>query len=155
MATLRTKRLLLRPGRPEDADAVAAMWSDAETMRYMGGPRDPAKVREAVLAGSAQAWAAVEPGTGEVVADLSLHRKEIDGAAEAELVWIVARPHWGRGLATEAVRALLDHLGRARVVALIDPENTASIRVAEKAGYEFARTLVRPTGKRMLLYVRG
>lgn len=57
---------------------------------------------------------------------------------EAEFGWYLRSDQWGRGYATEATYLLLafafDELGRTRVIATADPENTASIRVLEKAG---------------------
>ncbi|MCA1799492.1 MAG: GNAT family N-acetyltransferase, partial [Xanthomonadaceae bacterium] len=57
------------------------------------------------------------------------------------LGWWVWKDYWGRGFATEAAEALVVHardvMGLTRVVAVIDPLNTASIRVAEKIGMRF------------------
>ena len=57
---------------------------------------------------------------------------------EIELYFVVGQDHWGRGLATEAGRALLGYafedLGLKRVVAVVDPRNRASIRVVHKLG---------------------
>jgi RimJ/RimL family protein N-acetyltransferase len=57
---------------------------------------------------------------------------------EVEIGWRLRPLAWGRGIATEAARPILDHglgaAGLARVVADIDPENIASISVAEKVG---------------------
>ena len=57
---------------------------------------------------------------------------------EVEIVYSLEPEHWGRGLATEAARAVLDHafgvLGLPRVVAEVDRANTASVRVAENLG---------------------
>jgi RimJ/RimL family protein N-acetyltransferase len=69
-----------------------------------------------------------------------------------EMGWALASAFHGRGYATEAARAAVawadGHFGSPRTVCLIDCENTASVRVAEKCGYRtFERTLVgeRPT----------
>src|SRR5216683_2380038 len=64
---------------------------------------------------------------------------------DLEGCWVLARWAHGRGLATEAVRAAVAwgdvHFGTGRTVCLISPDNVASIRVANKCGYqEFART---------------
>jgi len=61
-----------------------------------------------------------------------------EGWPGLEVGWLVARSHWGRGLATEGGRASLAHafetLGVDHVISLIRPDNAASIRVAEKLG---------------------
>jgi RimJ/RimL family protein N-acetyltransferase len=54
--------------------------------------------------------------------------------AETELGWAILSRHWGHGYATEAARGARDWLGGTRVISLIDPANTPSIRVAEKLG---------------------
>ena len=64
---------------------------------------------------------------------------------DVEIAYHFLPSAWGKGYATEAVRAVLAwsdaHLEAARTVCMIDPQNLASIRVAEKCGYrEFART---------------
>jgi RimJ/RimL family protein N-acetyltransferase len=55
-----------------------------------------------------------------------------------EIGYRLARSAWGKGFATEAARAVRDvavhTLGIKRLIAIIDPANTASIRVAQKIG---------------------
>jgi ribosomal-protein-alanine N-acetyltransferase len=63
--------------------------------------------------------------------------QEVEGSEEVEIGYLFLRRFWGRGLATEAARAVRDHgfaLGYRRLVSIIDPQNLASRRVAEKAG---------------------
>lgn len=59
--------------------------------------------------------------------------------------WRLMRQHWGQGFATEASRAVLDQALRALainpVVAIVDPRNLTSIRVAEKIGMRKAGTM--------------
>ena len=63
---------------------------------------------------------------------------------EASIAFYIARTHWGRGLATEAGRALVTQgfrdLGLARIHAGMNAENTASRRVVEKLGFRLARS---------------
>jgi RimJ/RimL family protein N-acetyltransferase len=62
-----------------------------------------------------------------------------------ELGWLIGRSHWGSGLATEAARAALDYaaqsLRQPRVISLIRPDNRRSVRVAEKLGEKYERTI--------------
>lgn len=71
------------------------------------------------------------------------HYLDIAGRPEIEVGYRLGRAHWGRGYATEAVIAVRDYsfnvLGLPRLVALVDPMNVASIRVAKKAGMHFER----------------
>jgi len=63
---------------------------------------------------------------------------EPEGWPGFELGWLLRRESWGKGYATEATRLLLRHafeaMGRERVISLIRPANTRSIRVAERLG---------------------
>jgi RimJ/RimL family protein N-acetyltransferase len=64
-------------------------------------------------------------------------------AGDTEIGFRLARPFWGRGFATEAARAVRDHafdtLALPRLIAIIDPGNLASIRVAEKIGMRYEK----------------
>ena len=76
------------------------------------------------------------------------HFPDINGRPEIEIGYRLARAHWGRGLATEAARAVRDYafdtLRLPRLIALIDPANTASIRVAEKLAMRHESEVVLP-----------
>ena len=158
-----TERLILRDDRPDEAESVIAVWTDAEVMRHMGGPRDPERVRRAFeealdVKGELRFWAVEVQETGRRIGECGLIQKQVEGAPEVELVYILARDAWGHGYATEAARAVCEHardaLGLTRLVALIRPENVASARVAEKAGFAFDRAVERDGGHSMHLYVR-
>jgi len=130
----------------------------------MGGPRDREKV-ERILDAEARSdqtdeiglWPVTEKATGEVIGDCGLTRKDIDGDEEVELVYVFARGAWGRGYATEAAAAIRDYafdrLGLDRLVALIDPANTASEKVAVKIGMTHEKDAVRPDGAVRRVYV--
>lgn len=77
--------------------------------------------------------------TGEFVGICGLlEQKDVEGKDEVEVGYLFVRDHWGKGYATEAARACMEYgfhkLDCDRIVSLIDPENTPSIRVAEKNG---------------------
>ncbi len=161
--TLDTPRLLIRPLEATDIAVLTAIWADAEVTRYMGGPRDAERVRR-VLEEELQAgahdpirfWPVIEKASGRVVGDCGLTRKDVDGQAEIELVYVFAADAWGKGYATEAASVLRDYafgqLGLLRLIALIDPENGASARVAEKVGMHFEKEIVRPGGALRRVY---
>ncbi len=163
MRTLDTPRLLIRPLEASDISVLTAIWADAEVTRYMGGPRDAERVRrlleEELQAGShdpIRSWPVIEKASGRVVGDCGLTRKDVDGRAEIELVYVFAADVWGKGYATEAASTIRDHafrhLGVTRLVALVDPANIASIRVAEKIGMQFEREVTRPGGALRRVY---
>ena len=91
-------------------------------------------------------WAVIAAGEngGKPIGWSGLIRRELDEQTEVEVAYLLGRPYWGRGYATEAAAAARDHavrvLGRRRLVSLIYPKNTASIRVAEKWAWPTSET---------------
>jgi RimJ/RimL family protein N-acetyltransferase len=144
--TLMTERLRLRPFRRDDVDDYAELRTDPEVLRYLGcGPepwdRGRAWRHLAFLLGHWELkgtgmWAVELQETGELAGMIGF--AEPDGWPGFELAWMLARRWWGRGYATEGARAALRHAftvwRRDHVISLIDPENRASIRVAERIG---------------------
>jgi RimJ/RimL family protein N-acetyltransferase len=146
---LETERLRLRQFRGPDLDAYARITSDPETMRYLA--KGVAFELEDALRSLGYIdghwrirgyglWAVEEKATGLLVGRIGLMRPA--GWPGLEVAWLVARERWGKGFATEGGRAALAHaftvLSVRRAISLIAPENTASIRVAEKLGMRFA-----------------
>jgi [ribosomal protein S5]-alanine N-acetyltransferase len=145
MNTLETQRLLLREFVPEDVDALAAVLSDPEAMRFYPAPLDLAAVgawiernRRRYADAGHGLWAMILKSSGELIGDCGLTRQIVDGADEIEIGYHVRRDLWGRGYAPEAARACQDYgfarLGADRLISLIRPENLPSRRVAEKTG---------------------
>ncbi len=161
---IETARLLLRPLRAEDAHALATLWTDPDVTRFMGGPREYAELI-AMFEQAAKVeppprfdlFPVIEKATGALIGHCGLLDKEIEGATEIELVYVFAKSTWGKGYATEIATALRDYAFDAheleRLVALIEPENTASQRVAEKVGMMRKKDVVRPDGAVRQLYV--
>jgi RimJ/RimL family protein N-acetyltransferase len=140
----RTPRLLLRPGFPEDAPALAAAIADQAIVRnlatapwpfrmrdaeaFLASPRDPVLPSLLIFQRTA--------GAPQLVGSCGLGRRP-SGAVEMGS-WI-ARPHWGRGVATEACAALIE-VARALALPRLEGshfvDNPASARVLEKLGFE-------------------
>jgi len=142
---LETSRLILRQFLPADADALALVLSDPETMRFYPAPYDRAGVENWIARNLRRytddghgLWAMVLKATGELIGDCGLTVQEVDGSTEIEVGYHVRRDLWGQGLATEAARACRDYgfarLPVERIISLIRPENLPSCRVAEKNG---------------------
>jgi RimJ/RimL family protein N-acetyltransferase len=91
-------------------------------------------------------WAAVEKETGAFLGWFHLRPRPDGPPAEPELGYRLVRSAWGRGLATEGSRALVDRAfatpGVARVVAETMAVHTASRRVMEKSGLRLVRAFV-------------
>lgn len=150
---LESERLLLRGLEPGDLDAYAAMYADPDVMHHLEGgrPLDRAAAWRSIavhlghwqLRGFGQ-WALIERTSGAFVGRAGLWQPE--GWPGLEVGWTLAREHWGRGFATEAARAALQHafetLAATRVISLIASDNQRSIRVAERIGERFERAVV-------------
>ena len=161
---LETPRLRLRPQKPADLSFLVGLWSDPEVTRFMGGPRDPEELARSFQqvaldpgADKFDLWPVEERQSGRLVGHCGLLEKQVEGRGEIELVYLIAVPDWGRGLATEIAAALRDRafgpLGLDRLIALIHPENLASERVALRVGMRLEREIIRPGGNRRKLYV--
>jgi RimJ/RimL family protein N-acetyltransferase len=149
--TLTTERLVLRAHRPDDFEAYHGIWSDPDVVRHISGkPSTPEESWGRLLRALGHwpvmgfgYWAAVERSSGRLVGEFGLadfHREitpSLDGAPEAG--WVLSPSVHGRGLATEAMQAVIGWADRTlqapRIVCIISPENPASIRVAAKCGF--------------------
>ena len=140
---LETDRLRLRSFRNSDIDDYAALNAHSEVMRYMGGPWDRGRSwrHMAFLIGHWRllgygTWAVTEKETGAFLGRIGF--SEPEGWPGCELAWALARRWWGCGYATEGARAALAYgftvLNKDRVISLIQQENRASLRVAERLG---------------------
>ncbi len=150
---LETARLVLRPLRDEDLEPMARLLGDRQALALWGEPLHREGARRWIERNRGRyashgfgRCAVVLRATGELVGDCGLAPTIVEDTPEIELGWIVARPHWGDGIATEAGRAWRDHaftqLGLARIVSMISEENIASRRVAEKIGMAVERTAI-------------
>jgi RimJ/RimL family protein N-acetyltransferase len=148
--TLETERLVLRPWREEDLGPYAEMCADPAVMRYIGSgrtlERDEAWRQIAIFLGHWDLrgyglWAVETKAERSFIGRVGLWRPE--GWPGLELGWTLARAHWGNGYATEAGRASMEfawtRLAAAELISLIQPENAASRRVAERLGMKVAR----------------
>jgi ribosomal-protein-alanine N-acetyltransferase len=142
-----TERLILRLLTMEDLDGLAALYGDPEIRRYFpDGTRTHDQTRDElewiieVYYGrfGYGLWATVLRETGEFIGRCGLLPWEIDGRTEVEVAYLLDKRYWGRGLATEAARAIADHafatLPVDRLICLVDPANTASRDVALRIG---------------------
>jgi RimJ/RimL family protein N-acetyltransferase len=143
---IETERLLIRPFAPgSDSSAMMDVYCDPEVMRFVPGGAlpDEAAVR-ATLERYARAqaehgfssWAVVERQAGRLIGDVGFGTFHPTG--DVELGYTLARDCWGRGYATEAARACLTvalaHLDVPRIVAVVDAQNEASLRLPERIG---------------------
>ena len=135
---LTTERLLLRPFRLSDIDAVLKYASDDEWAIFHPQPYDRGAVEymvaRAMLASRDKGAEFAVVLDGRVVGLVSL---AVDPSQQtAELGYEIARDVWGKGIAAEASAAVCDwgfrEYGLARIDAWADPRNKRSVRVMEK-----------------------
>lgn len=157
----------LRPVGPEDLDALVALDADPLVMRHInGGHSVPRRAYEDELLGRMMAHgdrrcgffsAFAAPDEGEFLGWFHL-RPSVFDARIHELGYRLRREVWGRGLATEGSRALLDHgfaqLGAAAVDACALRDNGASIAVMRKCGMSYVGMFEHPrAGVRLARYL--
>lgn len=143
----------MRPWRERDRPALERMATDLEMMRFITGRAWPAVQIGEFLARQRRhlrnhgvCFGAVELGIRMQVVGVA-GMQPLDGDdfnGDFELGWWIWKDFWGQGLALEAITPFITHarnMGLKRVVAVIDPPNFASIRVAEKLGMHFDRTI--------------
>jgi len=137
----------LRRFEPRDADGLHACFGDVDAMRYWNFPACETRAERArwarILARASspyshQAWAMAEKRGDRCIGMVNYHHREGHNK-RLEIGYILARSYYGRGLMTEALRALItycfDELGTHRIEALIEPDNAASIRLVERLGF--------------------
>jgi ribosomal-protein-alanine N-acetyltransferase len=145
---IETERLRLRSLTADDLSGLHAMYGDADTMQFVGArgrPTDDLAASRRILDWMMRherlhgfgLWA-VDERDGEATVGVAGPLWEEGHGPEVEVVYLFRRDRWGRGYATEALRAVLERahgeLALPRVVALAYPENGASQRVMAKAG---------------------
>ncbi|WP_027482996.1 GNAT family N-acetyltransferase [Deinococcus pimensis] len=155
--TLHTPRLVLRAHTPDDFDDCLRLWTDASVTRFIGGRTStPEDVWSRMLryAGLWSLlgygyWAVQDRVTGHFIGEVGLadFRRTLTPNVDVtpEGGWVLSPAAHGRGYATEALRAVLHwsdaHLARpdglpTPTFCLIHPDNHASVRVAEKCGFQ-------------------
>jgi ribosomal-protein-alanine N-acetyltransferase len=154
-AILETERLTIREFDERDLPTFFVLGSDPEIIRYTGDPgggfRNLDDAREVLYTRTLAdyrrhgygRWACVDKTTGEVIGFAGL--KYLPDRDEVDLGYRFLPSHWGAGLATEAGRAVVadgfERLGLHRIIGLVLPENTASVRVLEKLGFLYEETI--------------
>nr|NGX51438.1 hypothetical protein [Chlamydiota bacterium] len=153
MKILETKRLILRLLTAKDVDNLLLIFEDPIAMHYyhtLKGRTDATQWIEYAqknFAERRQGFFACELKENEEFVGICgvLIRTEL-GEDENEIGYLFVRKHWGKGYATEAARACIDYgfntLGYTRLISIIDPKNSASVRVAEKNGLKREKEVI-------------
>lgn len=149
---IETARLRLRSHRVEDLAPLSTMWGDTETVRFIGAQtrtrQDIWKQIQRTIGGWALLgygyWVVADRQTDTFVGEVGFLEglRDITPAftGTPEAGWVFQRAVWGQGYASEAVTAALawgdDHFPGKRSACIIEPDHTASIRIAEKVGFK-------------------
>ncbi|MFP7761048.1 GNAT family N-acetyltransferase [Marisediminicola sp. LYQ85] len=154
--TLTTERLRLRPLTIADVPAITTLYSDPDVARYVGGDRLTPETIRLQTASFAEEWqergygqsAVVDRTSGEFLGRIGL--RFWPNWNEVELGYVLGRHAQGRGVAFEGASAWVEWARASpaleRLIANIHPENTASIGLAQKLGFTFARHDTTPSG---------
>jgi len=162
MNPIETGRLNLRMFREDDLDDYAEICADPEVMRFLGEGRPLSRAdawrQMAMIIGHWQLrgygpWAVEERLSGRLIGRIGFFNPE--GWPGFELGWVLSTAYHGRGYATEgakvALRYAFEEMNREKVISLIQPANTASIRVAMRLG-ESLEGEGEVFGKKVLIY---
>jgi [ribosomal protein S5]-alanine N-acetyltransferase len=144
VSVLETARLRLRERTPDDAEALFACFGDPEVMTYWSNaPHDSVESTRAKLTKPPElretwrAWAMTLAHDDCAIGFVSVSEKR---ANVSEIGYMLARAHWGSGIAREAVGAVLDQLfhveRQRRVFADTDPDNAQSNAMLAKLGFQ-------------------
>jgi ribosomal-protein-alanine N-acetyltransferase len=150
MKILETERLLLRNQQPEDLDVIAKMFGDEEVMRFIGDgktyPRTAAeqsitKWNDYERKHGFTSWAIIRKEDNAFIGKCGFNY--LPDKSDIELSYMLDEPYWGSGYASEIAKAALEYglnkLKIKRVVALVYPQNSPSIRVIEKTGMKYEK----------------
>jgi ribosomal-protein-alanine N-acetyltransferase len=146
-----TSRLVLRALTLDDAELMLAVWNDPAFVRYVGdrGIRTIEDAQDAMRQGVLRLYEDYGYGpfgifikdSGEAVGISGLFRR--DGLDIPDIGYATLPAHCGKGYAFEAACAVIDYaaasLALNRLIAIISPENAASIGLIGKLGFEFER----------------
>jgi RimJ/RimL family protein N-acetyltransferase len=150
---LHTDRLTLREMTVDDLDFIAAMLAHPEVMRYYPKQlsRDEAlewierQIGRYEQDGHGM-WLVHHRYSGHPLGQAGLVARVIEEQPETEIGYLLHRPFWGKGFASEAAAAIRDYaferLKRRRVISLIRPANMPSRKVAERIGMRAEKTTI-------------
>lgn len=158
-STVTTERLHLRGWQDTDLDSYAALCADPEVMRWIGVGVPMTRAETSTQLDRFRAhwdehgfglWCAADRTTDRCLGFVGLAVPTFlpEVLPAVEIGWRLEQPAWGRGLATEGSRAVVDvafgPLGLDRIVSIARPENRASWHVMEKLDMTLERRTVHP-----------
>jgi len=159
-----TNKLTLRPLQLSDLDPLAAMWADPDVTRYL--PTGLPRSRERTQAGLTHfmnhwqqhgfgVWAVLLKETDTFIGYAGL--QYLPDSSEVEVLYGLAKPYWGQGLAFDAGQTALRYgfetLQLPRLIGMAFPANVASCRILEKLGLKLTTELPQFHGPELNYYL--
>jgi ribosomal-protein-alanine N-acetyltransferase len=152
ITTLHTQHLSLRPLQAEDAQTLYRIYQNEGVLRYFPNPTPPPLERVERFVTRQQEhwekygygnWGILPVGEAEIVGWAGL--QYLPELGETEVGFLLDRPLWGKGYATETAQASIrygfEDCGLDHIIALVHPDNLASRRVIEKCGMAYVETI--------------
>ncbi|MDQ3374461.1 MAG: GNAT family N-acetyltransferase [Acidobacteriota bacterium] len=154
MQIAETERLILRQYTVDDAKEFYRIYTDPINMKFMGRMPDSLEFEREHIQKHIDnyynkygfgLWATILKRNNKLIGRCGLLYQEIEGTKDLELAYLLDWNYWGRGLATEAAEVSIklgfEEFNFTRIIAVINPQNVASIRVAEKVGLSYEREI--------------
>lgn len=145
---LESERMLLRELIESDTDSLAEIYADYNVMQYIGKGvvLSYEQTKKSIQSWEKHYklfkfgnWATIEKSTGKFIGLCGL--SWLPDYTDIEVSYLFEKFSWGKGYATEIARSILDYgfhdFGLMRIVALVYPQNTLSIRVIDKLGMQY------------------
>lgn len=152
MIILETPRCKLRTFTKEDSNSLFSILKSKEVMRYsMAGPLDLLAVKNLidewiVLFGSRgfSPWAVIHDN--QIIGYAGFDTRVVEGVEKIQITFRLSKNYWGRGLATEIATTLKEYafhkLKLSEIIAIVDPENSASIKTIKRIGMKNEKKII-------------
>ncbi len=162
MIFLETERLLFRTHEAQDEADFIAMHTDPEVRRYMGGQawsieKAQARFRDEYLGRPTEIfglWATILKEEAKYIGACGIRAGKVP--TETNLGYILARPCWRRGFASEAARAFIEvaftRMRSERLLADVEKGNDASEHILQKFGFKYVSREEIPGRGRIILF---
>lgn len=146
---IESHKYLLRKITYSDSRDILEMYSDDDVMKFNSGQKisyieDIIKLIDVIDKGFEKKWfirwGVIEKSTNEYLGDLALHHFD-ENENKVQIGYMLKKAHWNKGIMSEAAPLLINHVSENTPVQTIEahiyPQNTASIKLAEKLGFKF------------------
>ncbi|MBN2382327.1 GNAT family N-acetyltransferase [bacterium] len=162
---LSTKRLVLRYQRKSDIEFLVYLWMDEEMTKYTGGPREKQtlidefrRISENPREEEYNLWTIESKASHNPIGHAGFIPKEIKGKQYIELNYYIDKEQWSKGYGKEIARGLLDYAFKTKkldqLIAIIDPENEPSKKVAKAIGMKYWKNEDRSGKNKSIYHIR-